>query len=61
MKYKFCSVIFITTFFLFFLAKNYSFAAPDAGCLLKQEKEAYKSYKDPSATPENKQKKERGV
>ena len=47
MKYKFCSVISITTFFLFILVNNNSFAAPDAGSLLKQEKEAYKSYKDP--------------
>ena len=37
--WKFCSVISITTFLLFILVNNNSFAAPDAGTLLKQEKE----------------------
>ena len=59
MKYKFCSVIFVTTFFLFILVNNNSFAAPNAGSLLKQEKESYKSYKIPSVTPKNNPKKER--
>ena len=59
MKYKFCSVIFITTFFFLILVNNNSFAAPDAGSLLKQEKESYKSYKDPLLKPKNNPKKER--
>ena len=59
MKYQLCSSIFITTIFFLLLANNNSFAAPDAGTLLKQEKEAYRSYKDPLLTPKNNQKKER--
>ena len=51
MKYQLCSSIFITTIFFLLLANNNSFAAPDAGTLLKQEKEAYRSYKDPLLTP----------